>query len=114
MQFYWSIEQIPELAGLTPAQKKQAWQFCYKKYVFTHWQSWVSLFALGLLVSVGTKLFNLGNSVTSSAIGGAIGGGLGGAIFGVTTINVLRPHLIDYANTHFTIANSSTEPSLEE
>ncbi|CAN1210502.1 Glycine zipper family protein [Tumidithrix helvetica PCC 7403] len=114
MQFYWSINQIPELASLTPEQKKQAWQFCYKKYAFKHWQIWASLVSLGLLVAVCTKLFNVGNSVVSAAIGGAIGGGLGGGIFGVTTTNVLRPHLIDYANTHFGTANSSTEPSLEE
>jgi hypothetical protein len=106
MQFYWSINQIPELAGLSPEQKKQAWQFCYKKYAFKHWQSWVSLFGIGMLVVLGTKLFNLG-----PVIGGAIGGGIGGGIFGVTMTNVLRPHLRDYADSHFATANSSTESS---
>jgi len=32
MQIYWTLNQIPELQGLTPEQTKQAWQFCYKKY----------------------------------------------------------------------------------
>jgi hypothetical protein len=107
MQFYWSINQIPELAGLTPAQSKEAWQFCYKKYAFKHWEVWVSLFVLGLLVAFGSKAFG-------GIIGGAIGGGLGGGIFGVTSTNVLRPHLGDYVSSHFSTANSSTETLAED
>ena len=99
MQFYWSINQIPELAGLSPEQAKQAWQFCYKKYAFKHWQSLMSLVVLGILVAVGSRFFGV--------IGSAIGGGIGGGIFGFTTTNVLRPHLRDYVSKHFTNANSS-------
>jgi hypothetical protein len=54
MQFFWTIDQIPELQGLSKEQTKEAWQFCYKKYAFKHWQSWVSLFALGILAAVGS------------------------------------------------------------
>jgi hypothetical protein len=99
MQFYWSTDQIPELAGLSPEQKKQAVQFCYKKYALKHWQSWLSLFVLGILVTVGSRFFGV--------IGSAIGGGIGGAIFGVTTTNMLRPHLLDYVSKHFANPNSS-------
>jgi hypothetical protein len=106
MQFYWSINQIPELAGLTQQQIKEAWQFCYKKYAFKHWEVWVSLFVLGVLVAIGSGLFRV--------IGAAIGGGLGGLIFGLTTSNVLRPHLHDYVSTHFTNVNLSVNSSTEE
>ncbi|PZO38155.1 MAG: hypothetical protein DCF19_16930 [Pseudanabaena frigida] len=101
MQFYWTINQIPELAGLTPEQTKEAWQFCYKKYAFKHWESWVSLFVLGILVAVGTRYLGI--------IGAAIAGGIGGGIFGLTATNVLRPHLQDYVSNHFTTTSSSTE-----
>lgn len=101
MQIFWTINQIPELQGLSPEQAKQTWQFCYKRYAFKHWQSWVSLFVLGILVSVGSKSFGI--------IGAAIGGGLGGGIFGFTTTNVLRPHLQDYVSNNFKNASSSTD-----
>lgn len=102
MQIFWTINQIPELQGLSPEQTKQAWQFCYKKYAFKHWQSWVSLFALGILVAIGSKF---------GIFGAAIGGGLGGGIFGLITTNVLRPHLQDYVSTHFKNDSSSNESS---
>ena len=107
MQIYWTINQIPELAGLTPDQSKEAWQFCYKKYAFKHWEVWVSLFAVGLLVAVGSK-------VLGGIIGSAIGAGIGGGIFGVTSTNVLRPHLRDYVSSHFSTANPSTETFSED
>ena len=100
MQIFWTINQIPELQGLSPEQTKEAWQFCYKKYAFKHWQSWVSLFALGILAAAGSKF---------GIIGAAIGGGLGGGIFGLTATNVLRPHLQDYVSTHFKNTSSSTD-----
>ena len=102
MQFFWTIDQIPELQGLSKEQTKEAWQFCYKKYAFKHWQSWVSLFALGILAAVGSRF---------GIIGAAIGGGIGGGIFGFTTTNVLRPHLQDYVSTHFKNDSSSNESS---
>jgi hypothetical protein len=102
MQIYWTINQIPELQGLSPEQTKQAWQFCYKKYTFKHWQSLASLLVVGILAGVGSRF---------GVIGAAIGGGLGGGIFGLTATNVLRPHLQDYVNTHFKNTSSSTESS---
>jgi hypothetical protein len=107
MKIYWTINQIPELAGLTPDQSKEAWQFCFKKYAFKHWEVWVSLFAIGLLVVVA-------QFVLGGIIGAAIGGGLGGGIFGVTCTNVLRPHLRDYVSSHFSTANPSTETFSED
>ncbi len=93
MQIFWTIDQIPELQGLTKEQVKEAWQFCYKKYAFKHWQSWVSLSLVGVFVAIGGSRFGI--------VGSAIGGGLGGGIFGFITTNVLRPHLQDYVNLHF-------------
>ncbi|MEI6331857.1 MAG: hypothetical protein WCP16_21655 [Pseudanabaena sp. ELA645] len=107
MKIYWTINQIPELAGLTPDQSKEAWQFCFKKYAFKHWEVWVSLFAVGLLYTLGSNAFR-------GIIGGAIGAGIGGGIFGVTATNVLRPHLRDYVSSHFSTANPSTETFSED
>lgn len=105
MQIFWTIDQIPELQGLSKEQIKEAWQFCYKKYAFKHWQSWVSLFAVGILVAIGGSRFGI--------IGSAIGGGLGGGIFGFTTTNLLRPHLQDYVNSHFKNTHNSSDVSPE-
>jgi hypothetical protein len=107
MQFYWSLSQIPELAGLSPEQAKQAWQFCYKKYAFKNWQSLASLFAVGVLAVIGSKAFG-------SMLGAALGGGIGGAIFWLVTANVLRPHLRDYVSRHFATTSSPTEPFPQE
>jgi hypothetical protein len=102
MQIFWTLDQIPELQGLSKEQIKEAWQFCYKKYAFKHWQSWVSLFLLGIFAAMGSKF---------GIIGAAIGGGLGGGIFGLTATNVLRPHLQDYVSTHFKNSSSSIDSS---
>ncbi len=106
MQIYWTIEQIPELASLKPEQAKQAWQFCYKRYVFKHWQVWASLSVLGILAALGSKSFGI--------IGAAIGGGIGGGIFGVVSMNVLRPHLQNYVSSHFAATNHSNESFSED
>lgn len=98
MQFYWSINQIPELKDLTKEQAKQAWQYCYKAHALKKWQSWVSLGILGILVSVGQRYFGI--------IGSAVGAGLGGGIFGLTATNILRPHLAEYVNNHFSNPNT--------
>ncbi|WP_055075891.1 hypothetical protein [Pseudanabaena sp. 'Roaring Creek'] len=106
MQIYWSTEQVPELANLKPEQSKQAWQFCYKKYAYKHWQVWASLSLLGILAALGSKYFGI--------IGAAIGGGIGGGIFGVVSVNVLRPHLRDYVSSHFADSNHSNESNSED
>ncbi|WP_019501625.1 hypothetical protein [Pseudanabaena sp. PCC 6802] len=102
MQFYSSIHQIPELAGLSPEQAKQAWQFCYWKYAFKNWQSLACLFAVGVLAVIGSKFFG-------PVLGAAIGGAIGGALFWFVTANVLRPHLRNYVSHHF----APTSPSAE-
>ena len=101
MNFYWSINQIPELKSLTPEQAKQAWQSCYKTYALKKWQSWVALGILGILCAVGNRYFGI--------IGSAVGAGLGGGIFGVTTTNILRPHLAEYVSSHFSATKIANE-----
>jgi hypothetical protein len=101
MNFYWSINQIPELKDLTKEQAKQAWQYCYKAYALKKWQSWVALMILGVLCAFGNRYFGI--------IGSAVGAGIGGGIFGVMTTNILRPHLAEYVNSHFSATKTVNE-----
>ncbi|MBW4522930.1 MAG: hypothetical protein KME16_25100 [Scytolyngbya sp. HA4215-MV1] len=94
MKVYWSIKEIPELANLSPEQRKQAWGDCYKKYALKSWQSWVGIGVMAMLIIVGIKLFG-------PILGGAIGGGLGGGIWSVILTNYLRPYLKNYVEQNF-------------
>jgi hypothetical protein len=99
MKIYWSIDQIPELAGLSPAQKKQAFQFCMKKYALKLWQTWLCLFVLISLSLFIRSIFHFTGSIAD-----AMTGGVCGLVGWLTLINALRPHLSDYARKNF--ANS--------
>jgi hypothetical protein len=98
MKLYWSIDKIPEFAGLLPEQRKQALQFCVKKYAFTLWKIWLCvLFVLVSLFLVARLIFNF-----SGTIYDAITGGISGMVGWVTLINALRPRFHDYVRKNFT------------
>lgn len=46
MKFYWKWRSVPELADLTPAEKRIAWRTCYRRSL-RHWQAWA-----GIIISV--------------------------------------------------------------
>lgn len=97
MKLYWSIDKIPELAGLSPEQKKQALQFCLKKHAFKLWQAWLCFFVmifLGLAIRSSLQF--------TGSIADAITGGVTGLIVWLTLINALRPHFQNYARKNFT------------
>jgi hypothetical protein len=93
----WSIDAMPELTGLSPEQKKQALQFCVKKYAFKLWQTWLCIFVVASLSLVPRSIFNF-----TGMIADAMTGGISGMAGWLTTINALRPRLHDYARKNFT------------
>jgi hypothetical protein len=97
MKLYWSVDQIPELAGLSPEQKKQAMQFCIKKYAFRLWQLWLCIFVLVALTLVAKSIIQF-----SGTIADAITGFISGGFAWLTVLNSLRPQLNDYARKNFT------------
>jgi hypothetical protein len=97
MKLYWSIDKIPEFAGLLPKQQKRALRFCVKKYALRLWQTWVCIFVMISLSLAARSIFQF-----SGTISDAITGGICGLAVWLTLINVLRPHLHDYVRENFT------------
>ncbi len=54
MTIYWTIANIPELAPLTPAERRRAWRAVFWK-AHRHWQVWLSLVPMCVLIAVGSK-----------------------------------------------------------
>jgi hypothetical protein len=97
MKLYWSIDKIPELAGLSPQQKKQALQFCIKKHAFKLWQTWLCLFVSIFLSLAVRSAFQFTGSIADG-----ITGGFTGLIAWFTLLNALRPHFQNYVRKNFT------------
>jgi hypothetical protein len=89
MKIYWSAENTPELASLTPKQRKQVYNVCCRRYALKRWEFWASLVVLLTAVMAGTK-------VVGGAVGGAIAGGVGGGVTSVVLTNTLRPQFKEY------------------
>jgi hypothetical protein len=89
MQIYWSLKSIPELSGLPRAERGRRWRAAYRK-TFRHWQTWVSLLALGLCSVLGEYL---GSLTGSQFIGSVVGAGVGGLIYGQVATELARPYL---------------------
>lgn len=96
MKLYWSIDKLPEFVGLLPQQKKQALQFCMKKYAFKLWQTWLCIFIVISLSVAARLIFQFTGTISD-----AITGGISGMAVWLTLINVLRPHLHDYVRKNF-------------
>jgi H+/Cl- antiporter ClcA len=91
MTIYWTIATIPELASLTPAERRRAWRAVFWK-AFRHWQVWLSLVPMCVLIGVGTSL---GRSAGLSWLGAAIGAGVGSLVFSAVHQRFARPYLAD-------------------
>lgn len=94
MKVYWSIRHIPELANLTEAQQKVAFQDCYKRYLFKLRETWLACALMLILVATGTHLLG-------PFLGATIGGLIGSFILGIIITKALRPHLKQYVAHHF-------------
>ena len=88
MPIYWSLKQIPELAGLSAEERSVAWRRASMK-TFRHWQTWVALVACGLCGAAGSMV---GGHLGSSLLGAAVGGGIGGFLFGQVATSIARKH----------------------
>jgi len=90
MQIYWTLKQIPELAGLSRRERGHRWRAAYMR-ALRHWQTLVGLVACGLCAGAGSVVGGLvGTQLVGSIIGAGIGGGIGGLVFSQVAIWVAR------------------------
>jgi uncharacterized membrane protein len=94
MKFFWSLQDIPELANLKTEQQQVAFRECYQKYLFSLWQTWMACAVMSLSVTIGMHVFG-------PIIGGIVGGAIGGLLLSAIITNALRPKLKAYVNHHF-------------
>jgi hypothetical protein len=47
MRIYWKLEQIPELASLSPKARKKVWLSCFFRSL-RHWRNWLYQLPVGL------------------------------------------------------------------
>ncbi|HNR99956.1 MAG TPA: hypothetical protein PKX48_13315 [Planctomycetota bacterium] len=93
MHIYWSLKQLPELAGLSRSERNRRWRAaCWRS--FRHWQIWVALAIAGLCSGAGTRVGAvLGRSFAFSLLGAGIGGAIGGFVFLQIATPVIRRYL---------------------
>jgi hypothetical protein len=73
MRLYWTIKQIPELAGLPADEQRRLWREGYLE-TLGQWQMWASLAITGAGAVVGLYLGALvGWQIVGSAMGAALG-----------------------------------------
>jgi hypothetical protein len=85
---YWTLNSIPELAGLSKEERQKIWQAAYWK-TFRHWQTWLALLAPGICATLLSALVVGGRSLLWGMLGGAIGGG----IFGYVAMHTALPYV---------------------
>lgn len=89
MLIYWTIASIPELAALAPGERRRVWRAVFWK-AHRHWQVWVRLVPMGVLVSVGSSLGRQGGL---SWLGAAIGASIGSLVYSAVQQCFARPYL---------------------
>jgi len=107
MPFYWTLGQVPELGGLSPAERRRVHRACYWQHAFRSPRCILALVVCGLCPVVGGAaggrllhfLFDTPLSFWYGILGAAIGGGIGGAIFGQTVTSYLRPFYAAYVKS---------------
>ncbi|HZG21669.1 MAG TPA: hypothetical protein VE092_16795 [Herbaspirillum sp.] len=55
MKIYWSLKQIPELAGLDRRQRLARWRGLSPR-LLRHWQTWMGLLACAVLAGLGRSV----------------------------------------------------------
>lgn len=108
MKIYWSLKNVPELAGLSLPERLRVNCAC-RGQAFKSRRCLAALGVcvlccwLGMLVCIGLLwLFGCSPPVylaVGGVIGGAMGGGLGGLIYGQVVTGYLRPFYADYIKT---------------
>jgi hypothetical protein len=88
MQIYLTIQSIPELSQLSPAQRDSVWRRVSLK-TFRHWQTWVAFIACAVSPVLGD---HLGENFVQSLLGSMAGGACGVLLFSQTVIYVARSY----------------------
>ena len=57
MRLYWSLKSVPELAGLSPAERRRVWQAAWRE---SGGMSYAEMAVLGLAIALGATLGPLG------------------------------------------------------
>ncbi len=82
---YWSVYQLPEVAGLSKPEINMVWREA-RWSILKDPKCWACTIPWGIFAGIGS-LFGV--------IGAAIGGGIAGFFCGVMVLNIARPHLAD-------------------
>ncbi len=104
MKIYWSINSIPELAGLSPNEQNKVWRSCVWK-CYKHWQTWVGLVLGAAIGGIGAivAIWLIPDSVPVGLIERMLiiapFGGIGGLILGQIAIHQTRPYLKAYVES---------------
>jgi hypothetical protein len=90
MRIYWSLNSIPELAGLTKAQKRAIWrEACW--HSIGHWQWWVGLLLFFLIDFFGLVILrHLGHNGTIETL---LLAGFSAFLVGQFVLLAVRAHL---------------------
>lgn len=87
---YWTLNQIPELAGLPARERGRRWRKAYRM-TLRHAATWAGLAACGLIAGLGAMVGGmLGGQPVGAVLGAALGGGVGGLVFSQVAIAVAR------------------------
>ena len=102
MRIYWRISDIPELAGLTPQEQRQAWRACYRRAPSDR-RFWLAtgVGAVWMYVVDASATLMGAQLVDLKLIFAIFGGGGMGFIMSFATTHILRPHLKEYVASHF-------------
>jgi hypothetical protein len=117
MKIYWTQRSIPELMGLEPLQRKAAVRACRFKPL-RHWQTWVvfvggffiALFGWFVGLAIDGQTWVLSGSSpppidkihfpAMSALLGSVAAVGSVFLFAQVLIQMMRPHLKNYLETH--------------
>jgi hypothetical protein len=90
MQIYWTLNQVPELAGASRQERGRRWRAAYRSSR-RRWQVWLGRLVCGLCAGGGVAI---GSAVSTPFLGGlvgaCVGGGIGGFILSQVAIAVAR------------------------
>ena len=105
MKIYCGWKDVPELAGLSPKERREVVRDCFSRYGFGLWQFWAGLLAIAVFGALGmaigvTLQYGLGLSAVvhyaCQFLGLMIGLLIYGLIYYSIVLERLRPHIRDY------------------
>ena len=109
MKFYSGIKNVPELQGLSRAERRKVLRDCFFKHGFRLWQFWVGQLAIVVLAIMGDVVgvvlqYGYGFSDLVCFACGLVGVVMGCLIYSwiyyTVVIERLRPHFRDYLVAH--------------